>query len=388
VTTILFHRHTPWQSEIRCSTNIYAHLFAAQGFDVAYMQGLVHAGQVLARRGQWRSWMQGPRHERGGWIFTPCSVIPYARQWPFNTSIAAHLSYRSCIPSIRSLFRRSGMAAPDVIWSANPGSIGLRRLFPRARFVFQVVDYYPAYSGESVKQLERMDYQGADHLFVIGETLKRYVVEEHSVEPSKVTVLGQGVFSDAYERAWPVPVELQGVPRPIGVWVGLLSKADPALFAAAAEALRLRGGSLVLIGPRAEWSDELQRRTGNVVLLGARPPEAVPAFLAHADLALMLYDQKLLARYKGQNPLKLYEFAAAGLPIVSTPHEEFAYLNPPVLAVSVADALGGAIEQALRERDEWRRRSREFAQAHSWRTAFQRAREEIGRLLSPEVEMP
>ncbi|HKE44000.1 MAG TPA: glycosyltransferase [Steroidobacteraceae bacterium] len=378
---MLFHRHTPWQSAIRCSTNIYAGLFQDEGYDVAYMQGLVHLGHVLARRGQWQSWRRGPRRDHGGWIFTPCSVIPYANRWPFNTSLAAHLSYRSCVPSIRSLFRRSGASAPEVIWSANPGSIGLRRLFPRARFVFQVVDYYPAYSGESVKRVEREDYRGADHVFVIGETLKRYLLDEHRIEEKKITVLGQGVFCDAYAKEWPVPTELRDVPRPIGIWVGLLSKGDPALFSAAAEALRRRGGTLVLIGPAASWASELQHRADNVRVLGARAPQAVPAYLAHADLALMLYDQNTLAKYKGQNPLKLYEFAAAGLPIVSTPHEEYAYLKPPVLAVNNAEQVEGAIDEALRQRDEMRRRALEFAAAHSWRNTFQRARREIVRLL-------
>jgi glycosyltransferase involved in cell wall biosynthesis len=378
----LFHRHTGWQSAVRCSTNVYASLFMHSGFDVAYMQGMVHPGQVLARRGQWQSWARGPRREHNGWVFTPFSVVPYARRWPFNTTVAAHLSYLSCAPSIRALLKRGGMRAPDLIWSANPGSIALRELFPAARFVFQVVDYYPAFSGDAVKAVERADYRGADHVFVIGHALRRYVADEHGVDPARITVLGQGVFAGEYQKEWPVPAELAALPRPIAIWVGVLDKCDPELFGAAADALRDRGGTLVLIGPQAEWAERLAGRSRNVRVLGPRSPREVPAFLARSDLALMLYDQRRQAKYRGQNPLKLYEYAAAGLPIVSTPHDEFAFLRPPAIVVATTDRVAAAIDEALQGREQLARRAREFTAEHGWEQAFDRARCAIERLFA------
>jgi glycosyltransferase involved in cell wall biosynthesis len=380
--SILFHRHTAWQSAIRCSTNIYASLFMQSGFNIAYMQGIVHSGHVLTHRGQWRSWAEGPRRERDGWVFTPFSIVPYARRWPFNTAGAAHLSYLSCAPNISTLLRRGGMGAPDLIWSANPGSIALRRLFPRARFVFQVVDYYPAFSGDAVKPIERADYRGADHVFVIGHALRRYLIDEHGVEPAKITVLGQGVFAEEYQKDWPVPPELETLPRPIGIWVGVLDKCDPDLFGAAAVALRERGGTLVLIGPRADWAEQLAGRSNNVRVLGPRSPDQVPAFLARSDLALMLYDQRRQGKYRGQNPLKLYEFAAAGLPIVSTPHDEYEFLNPPVIVVATPNQVAVAVESALHGRENLKHRAREFTAIHGWAQAFERARDQIERLIS------
>lgn len=381
MTSILFHRHTPWQGEIRCSTNIYASLFMQDGFDVAYMQGMVNIGTIFARRGHWRSWQQGPRRDRGGWIFTPLSVVPYANRWPFNTPAAAHLSYQTCVPGIGRQLQRSGIAKPDVIWAVNPGSIALRRQFPRARFVFQVVDYYPAFSGNSIKAIERADYQGADHVFVIGETLRNYLVEEHDIEPAKITVLGQGVFNEAYDPQLTAPDDIAALPRPLGVWVGVLGKGDPQLFHAAAVALKELGGSLLLIGPQAPWAEELREQSGNVHAIGPRRPESVPAYLVNADIGFMLYDQTRQAVYKGQNPLKLYEFAAAGLPVISTPHDEFRYLDPPVITVTSASEVHAAVAQALDQKCGMRQRALGFAAAHSWHRAFQQARQRVMSLL-------
>ena len=381
MTEILFHRHTPWRAEVRCSTNIYAELFRRDGFDVSYMQGMVHAGNVIARRGQWRSWLRGPRLDSGAWVFTPLSLIPYAARWPFNTVAAAHCSYHSCVPGVRALMRRGQRGQPDVIWSANPGSIALRRAFPQARFVFQVVDFYPAFSGEAVREVERADYRGADHIFVIGSTLKKYIVDEHGIEPAKVTVLGQGVFLDDYASTPPPPVDIAHLPRPLGIWVGVLDKGDPELFGAAARALQARGGSLVLIGPQAPWSLRLSLECPNVHTLGPRSSDRVPAYLLNADVGLMLYERRRQSVYRGQNPLKLYELAAAGLGIVSTPHDEYEHVRPPAIIVDSADDVHAAIGDALDRRDELRRAAREFAASHSWGVAFERAKQRIQHLL-------
>lgn len=381
MTQILFHRHTPWHAEVRCSTNIYAELFRRDGFDVSYMQGLVHPGNVITRRGQWRSWLRGPRLDRGAWVFTPLSLVPYAARWPFNTVAAAHCSYHSCVPSVRALMRRGHRGRPDVIWSANPGSIALRRAFPDARFVFQVVDFYPAFSGEAVREVERADYRGADHIFVIGSTLKEYIVGEHGIDPAKVTVLGQGVFLDDYASTPVPPADIAHLPRPLGIWVGVLDKGDPELFAEAARSLQARGGSLVLIGPQAPWSLRLSLERSNVHTLGPRSSDCVPAYLMNADVGLMLYERRRQSVYRGQNPLKLYELAAAGLGIVSTPHDEYEYVRPPAIIVRCAQDVQSAVDDALARRVDLRRRALEFAASHSWGAAFERAKHRIQALL-------
>ncbi len=386
MTHILFHRHTPWQSEVRCSTNVYAGLFLRAGFEISYMQGLVHVASVLGRRGQWHSWARGARQDRGAWVFTPMSLVPYSARWPFNTPAAAHWSYQSCLPSVRRQLRRGGYGEPDLIWSANPGSIALRRCFPRAHFVFQVVDFYPAFAGRAVHHVEREDYRGADHILVIGHALRQYIVDEHGIDPAKITVLGQGVFLDDYAASLPVPTDIASLPRPLGIWVGVVAKADEELFRAAAAALHAHGGSLVLIGPQTPWSLRLSLEGPNVHTFGPRASELVPAYLSAADVGLMLYDRTRGSVYRGQNPLKLYEFAAAGLSIVSTPHDEYEYLRPPALIVHCADDVRAAVDRALLERDDLRRRSLEFAALHSWRAAFARARCQVLNLLGTPAE--
>lgn len=381
---ILFHRHTPWQSAIRCSTNILATMFQAAGSRVAYMQGIVHGGNVLLRRGQWQSWQSGPRVEDGALVFTPFALVPYSKVWPLSTRVAAYESFRSCVPSIRSILDKRGFGVPDIVWTANPGSGVLKDLFPESRLVFQVVDYYPAFAGAEIHEIERNDYRRADHVFVIGEALRQHVLDR-GVDASKVTVLGQGVFRERFSRTDARPVEFASLEGPIALWIGVLAKGDPELFEAAAEAMAERGGSLALIGPAAPWADALAERLDNVLLLGPRTPEEASPYLTHADLGLMLYDRGRSNVYIGQNPLKLYEYAAAGLAILSTPHDEYRYIDAPAAIVTTPRDVHRAVADLMSELPRNRERSLAFVEGRDWRDVYARAQNALEPLLTGSV---
>lgn len=364
---VLFHRVTPWRAAIRGSTNTLAGLFAEAGHAVTYMEGAAHPGHLL-RGGRYReSWAQGPRREEGAWVFTPFTPLPYAGSGFFATPAAVDRSYASAIPSIRSLTEEGGNGPVDVIWAARPGGSALARLFPDVPLVMQVVDYYPAWGGNHVRALEESDYSRADLVVSIGHAITQHLTETLGVSEAKVLTLGQGVFPDRYASSLPEPIELADLPHPRAIWVGWTAKVDPDLFEAAALTLADLGGSLVLIGPETDWSRAFASRHSHVRTLGAKPPEETPTYLVHSDIGLMLYDQSKPEVYKGQHPLKLYEYAAAGLAILTTPHDEFDWLKPPVLTIREPAQVDEALRAAWRERDSWSESVRAFASVHDWR---------------------
>jgi hypothetical protein len=377
---VLFHRATEFRAPVRCSTNIYASLFRDDGFNVSFMQGSVHAGHLLTGKGQAPSFRRGPRHDDGTWVFTPGFAVPYMRAPGLFNARVADLAYRSAVPSIRNRVLASGFGEPDVVWTVPLGSGALRRLFPKSVLVFQVVDYYPAFADMPTAPIERRDYERADHVFLIGHAMVDHV-QSLGVPSSKITVLGQGVFAERFQSS-EEPRPLQDMTRPRAVWTGVLDKCDVELVRLTAHELQRRGGSLVLIGRETEWARQLAREVPCVRLTGALQPEYVARYLVNSDIGLMLYDRAKADVYKGQNPLKLYEYAAAGLSILSTPHAEYSYISPPVLEVSQPSDVIPAIDRALRERDTQREASKAFAAAHDWRVCYARARLVIDDLIA------
>jgi glycosyltransferase involved in cell wall biosynthesis len=343
-------------------------LFARRGFDVSYLENPLDPVHLLRGKGYAQEWKKAPYMDNGVRILNMATPVPVRDVWPLSTPTASYLKYRLMMPSLRSCAMSEGRSAPDLIWTTVPGSVrALKKSFPRARIVFHVVDYYPAFRGAAVVPLERKDYAQADAVYVIGASLRTYLVEELEIPASKVTVLGQGAELEIYQVETDTPEEIARLPHPRAIWCGVLTKGDPGLFSALATEIEARGGSLLLIGPEANWASDLaQRMPDTVSLLGSKAPPELPRYLKAADIGVMLYDRGRQEVYRGQNPLKLYEYSAAGLPVLSTAHDEFDTLRPPVMEIAREADISPAVETILTQIDNQKAAASAFAARHSW----------------------
>ena len=156
----------------------------------------------------------------------------------------------------------------------------------------------------------------------------------------------------------PVPADLARIPAPRALFVGALNelKVDAELLGALAEAEP--GLSVVLVGPVTEAGPGARReldalvRRPNVHALGGRPYAELPGYLAGADVGLVPY---LANRYTaGVFPMKVYEYLAAGLPVVAAGLPELAGAEGAALA-SGRDEFVNAVRAALADPDRRRR---------------------------------
>ncbi len=375
--SILLHRPTPWQSKITCSTKTLTRYFRDDGFEVTYLEAPMDLGHIIKWKGYYHVWKNSPRKDEDIWIINPFTPIPIRDRFPLNTQVGMDLSYQLSVPSIADLLSRGNMPSPDFIWCAKPGGSVFKLLFPEAKLIMHVVDYYPAFRGDYIKKIEQRDYEVADHVFLIGHAMHDYVTGELGIDPSKVTVLGQGVSLENYANKPPCPEELLHIPGPRAIWVGVLEKADPTMFKEVAIALKNVGGSLILIGPLSSWATDLQLLYANVYLLGPKGPKEVPGYLLHSDIGLMLYDRRKASVYFGQNPLKLYEYAAAGLAILSTPHREFDFLDSPIIEIKSPNEVPLGVKLALANKKMYAKKSLDFSRKHSWTSVYTSAKEKI-----------
>ena len=335
---------------------------------MSYLENPLDPVHLLRGKGYVQEWKKAPYTDNGVRILNLATPVPVRDIWPLSTPMASYLKYRLMMPSLRSCVMSEGRSAPDLIWTTVPGSVGaLKKSFPRARIVFHVVDYYPAFRGAAVVPLERQDYAQADAVYVIGTSLRTYLVEDLGIPASKVTVLGQGAELEIYQAETATPEEIAHLPHPRAIWCGVLAKGDPGLFDALATEMEARGGSLILIGPQANWARDLAHQMPDTVsLLGSKAPPDLPRYLKAADIGVMLYDRGRQEVYRGQNPLKLYEYTAAGLPVLSTAHDEFDTLRPPVMQIGQEADIPPAVETILTRMDSQKATVSAFAAQHSW----------------------
>ena len=220
-------------------------------------------------------------------------------------------------------------------------------------------------SDASARPLERTIVRGAARIVAVSEELKRWLIDL-GVEAGRITVLANAVDPRRFERRAGKREDARrrlGVDgRPVVVFVGTLKPwHDPGILLRALGVLREKNVApqlfLVGDGPERERLEALARAEGLSSLLtftGSVAQEQVPVYLAAADVAVATYHPDT-GRYF--SPLKLFEYLAAGLPVVAAelgeiPHcvrrGETGLLYPPGDAEALADALGTLI--ADRER--------------------------------------
>ena len=285
--------------------------------------------------------------------------------------------------TLRRSSRRLALKRP-ILWSFMPTVGRLLGCLGEGMVIYHCVDEYAEFSGVPKQALLRMErdlVRRADLVLTSSEQL----CEERRLGNPNTHFVPHGVdvdhFAQSLDATTIIPEDLRRLPRPIVGFIGLLADwVDLALLRAVA--LARPAWSFALIG---KCSTDLAavRELPNVHLLGQKPFSTLPAYCRGIDVGIIPFRINQLTLRA--NPLKLREYLAAGLPVVSTPMPEVARFVPLVhLAQGPAAFLTG-IESALAEaeRDDAARRRRALSmKAEGWEARV----EEISRLIRGRVE--
>jgi glycosyltransferase involved in cell wall biosynthesis len=129
----------------------------------------------------------------------------------------------------------------------------------------------------------------------------------------------------------------------------------------------------LLIGPTSLLRPEQREKLSlaNIRLLGSQPYQALPELLAQVDVAMIPFMIDDLI--KATSPIKLYEYLAAGLPVISTPMPEvLPFVEPGVVTCAESAAEFAQAAEELRSTAATLRRQ-EVARQHTWVQRFQTA---------------
>ncbi len=265
---------------------------------------------------------------------------------------------------------------PTQLWLFTPDVPEIIERLTTERVVYYCVDDFAAFSGfnqELLEQLERRTMAASD---VVITTAPR-LYEPRRLQHSSVHLVPHGVDFEHFAAAADlsadsVPDDLKAIRGPIFGFMGLISDyVDLNLIAQAAR--RRPEWSFVFLGD-VRCGTDVVADLPNVHLLGGRPYEQLPAYCRGFDVGLIPFRMNRLVR--AVNPIKLREYLAVGLPVVSAPLQTVLDYAPAVLTAETVSEFIPACEQALRLAASTDARSRqELVRAESWQARVERLSE-------------
>jgi glycosyltransferase involved in cell wall biosynthesis len=157
-------------------------------------------------------------------------------------------------------------------------------------------------------------------------------------------------------------------PRPRVVMVGRLDEwVDFDAVARVGE--RLPRASVLVVGP---GTPARRSYPANVHFTGPVAHAELPALLGACDVGLVPFVKS--AHTHAVSPLKLFEYLAAGLPVVATRLDEIEATSPPALLCDSTAAFAEAAAE-VQDGDPAGRAARvAFAREHTWSKRYQTAR--------------
>lgn len=189
----------------------------------------------------------------------------------------------------------------------------------RAFVVYECVDDHSEYPWNlkckpKIIALENKLIRKADLLSVSSPYLlekKKKDNPNHILTPNGVNF---ELFNSATSSNTAIPPEIASLNHPVILYTGAIMEwFDYELLKRIAE--HDKSWNIVLIGPQHN-SDPSLKSYRNIHALGVKKQSELPGYLKHVDVGIIPFLINDLI--KGVNPLKLYEYLAAGKPVVST----------------------------------------------------------------------
>jgi glycosyltransferase involved in cell wall biosynthesis len=380
----LFLESLPFGSSFKVGSHHYASRLLSGGWEGMWLSQPIsplHFVRPTRRELDERvaAWRQGPVRMGAMRYYSPFTLLPTANVPLLRSSFVSRRSSLATVPPVSRVLAEEGFAAPDLVWLTNPVYQPLAARMARGCLAVRVADDHMRFRDvpPAIQRLEDAAIRDADVVFAVAGS----VYERLAASRQGVVRLPNGVDAAHFETPRDEPADIASLPHPRVVYVGALEYwFDVDLLERSVRANT--EASFVVIGPHGDGRvAALASRLPNLHTLGPRPYEHVPAYLQHCDVGIVPFARDALV--DSIHPIKVYEYLAAGLPVVSVRWAELESMQAPVMLAERGEFVE-RLEAALAEGSD-RAGSRHarlaYARANSWDARYSVVEREIARVL-------
>jgi len=332
-----------------------------------------------------RAGLRGPREVDGLYVLSPL-VLPF-----HGNSMARKLNGWLLPALVRRAARKLSFRNP-ILWAYVPQAETLLDALEPELTIYHCVDDIAAQPGIDAADFTAAETRFARHADLVLASAPALVERLGKVARNVLyapNVADVALFATALEQG-PLDPALAELAHPVIVFTGAVvaTKLDIDLLVTLARARP--DWSFALVGPVGLGDPRTDVSTlasePNVHLLGRRSYQQLPSVLRAADVGLIPYARNELTN--SIFPMKVYEYLAAGLPVIATPLPSLSEIKE-VASAPDADGIAKLIDDALIQDNPKRRLERSHsAAAHSWDLRMQEIAVAIDALQVPAAGRP
>lgn len=373
--TVLISEPHPYRLTNRYGGHQYADVFAKHGWKVLLFSSNFCIFRLLLPQSRnmrefaklWGN--KGKRVNKNIINYCIAHLLPSKIRyiWPFK-----HFSCNLFIPSLRSILKSEGVDKVNLLW-LNGNCDGLYRNAVRYdKMVVRLIDNYAGFKKNSLCPSINDVLRKADAVF----SCSNYVKNIYRKTRDDIMVIPNGVDYERFAQKIQIePTCLKNISQPRIIYVGAIREwFDVNLLREVAKIMPKY--SFIIVGPYNEKIFKETKQLQNVHILGEMLYEQIPNILAYSDVGIVPFKECNLIR--GVSPIKVYEYLAAGLPVVSIRWKELEIQSLPIILAKNAVEFVQGIKTALQYSSTRKIELRNYAQKCSWEQRLKELLENAG----------
>ncbi|HEX6206129.1 MAG TPA: glycosyltransferase [Solirubrobacterales bacterium] len=370
-----------WATELPINQHQLMGRLAAQN-NVLFVESLGLRKPQLAGRDLSRLWRRLKRGLRGARSAPEGLHVLSPLVLPLHSKEAVRKLNRWLLRfQVKRAARKLGMSEP-ILWAYVPQAEDVIGVLDPSLVVYHCVDDVAAQKGvdaDSFREAEERFARRADLVLASAPALaeRMRTLSDHVLYAPNVA--DTGTFATALDPG-PVDPDIDALPRPRLVFQGAIvaTKLDVKLLA---EVAKLRPEwSIVLVGPRGagDPTGDLSPLDDapNIHMIGPRPANDLPKVLRGADIGLIPYAINDLTR--SVFPMKVYEYLAAGLPVLATPLPALDGVEAIEIVTSAEELVTAAAQELAAGSPAARKARSKDAASHSWEARLEEVERTLG----------
>jgi len=295
----------------------------------------------------------------------PIKLAPSKYRWGqnFNTGLLHH--------HLTQRIKKTTFQKP-VLWVNDHNTANAIVRFSRSALIYDVTDDWTRFdqSTSATRQVvanDRWLCQNADAVVVCSESL--FEAKKVLVPHNRLFLVPNGVDIEHYADCIDPQRRLNASSNaPVFGYTGSIHGQRVDVDWVANLSSILDHGIIRFVGPDMLTTQERESllKTGRVEFCGPKPYDELPALMREMDV--MIVPHLVTPFTESLNPLKLWEYLAAGKPIVSTPVAGFRDFPALVRLASTPTDFYAAMIDSLTESPDVAVQRRAAAEGHSWQS--------------------